>query len=282
MQARGGLGSVPVLVTGASGLLGTWLRRTAPAWATVLAATRMRPLEGVRVVHGDLRRQEDADEVVRVTQPQVIIHAAYARDHASIVEATRKLLEAGDQVAARFLLVSTDAVFAGDGGPRDEDDPPDPVWDYGRWKTEAEQAVAGRAGGVIVRLPLLLSLAPSDAATRRIAEGAVAGRDVGWYAGERRQPALASEVARALWSILEIPATEVSGVWHLAGPERLTRRELGARVAAALQVRDPGIEVPPPAPDERPRDLYLSDRRARERIAWDPSPVTPETLRRLG
>lgn len=66
---------------------------------------------------------------------------------------------------------------------------------------------------------------------------------------------------------------------NLAGAERITRRDLGARVAQALGCPDPGVEVTPPSPIERPHDLYLTDRRARDRIGWRPRPLTPEHLR---
>jgi dTDP-4-dehydrorhamnose reductase len=278
MRPAGETGSTRVLVTGASGLLGTWLLRTAPGWANVTAATRTRELNGPRVIRGDLRHRADADELVRAARPEVVVHAAYARDRSSIVEATSNTMTAADQVGACFVLISTDAVFAGDGRARGEHDVPDPVWDYGRWKVEAEQAAATRSDAGIVRLPLLVSLAPPDAGTRRVREAVTAGCTVGWFAGERRQPALAREVASAVWSIVALPNSERAGIWHLVGAERITRRDLGARVARALGCPDPGVEVTPPSPIERPHDLYLTGRRARDRIGWRPRPVTPEHL----
>lgn len=140
MGPAGGTGSVRVLITGGSGLLGTWLLRTVPGWANVTAAARTRHLDVPRVLHGDLRRRVDADGLVRAARPDVVVHAAYARDRSSIVAATLNTLRAADRVGACVVLLPTDAAFAGDGRARSEQDVPDPVWDYGRWKVEAEQA----------------------------------------------------------------------------------------------------------------------------------------------
>jgi hypothetical protein len=66
---------------------------------------------------------------------------------------------------------------------------------------------------------------------------------------------------------------EAPGSGTFPGPERLLRRELGARVASVLGLNDPAVTVPPPSPDERPHDLHLTDRRARHELGWDPRPV---------
>lgn len=268
-----------VLVTGAAGLVGTWMLRTAPPWADITAATRASVLDWPRVLFGDLRSCTDAEEVVLAARPDVVIHAAYVRDRASITDATMNVLAAADGLGARFVLLSTDAVFDGDGQPRSENDVPDPVWDYGRWKVQAEDGVATRSNGSIVRLPLLVSLEPSDPGTRSIREAFAAGETVGWFKGERRQPALAPEVAAAIWRIVEQPTNKGAGIWHLAGAEHITRRELGARIAQALDIPDPGIEIDAPPSPERPHDLYLTDQRARDQINWHPSPVTVDHIR---
>lgn len=263
-----------VLVTGASGLLGTWLLRTVPAGIEVVAAVHRRDVDAAEVVRVDLRQRQSTREIISALAPDLVLHAAYGRDRSSIVEASHNVALAAQQVGARLVMLSTEAVFAGDGRPRSEDHTPDPVWDYGRWKLEAERATTQHdPTAAVVRLPLLVSLDPPDGTTARV-EAAIADQTpLGWYVAERRQPAYTEQVAATLWRLAQLPADRARGPWHLPGPERLTRRELGARIAAALGADDPGLEVAAPPADQRPHDLYLTGARAQHQLSWCPNPV---------
>jgi dTDP-4-dehydrorhamnose reductase len=166
-------------------------------------------------------------------------------------------------------------VFSGDGSLRCEDDDPDPVWDYGRWKAEAEGLVAERAErSAIVRLPLIVSLDPEDHVVERIRVGAARDEPTAWFDDELRQPAAAPELAEALWRIAVLGGDDRAGPWHLPGPESLSRYEIAQRVVAALGLGDNAIKAEPaPRPAERPRDLVLDGSRASAVIGWSPSPV---------
>lgn len=262
-----------VLVTGASGLLGTWLLRTAPADVEVVATTHSTPVHGVPTTQVDLRDAAAVRAAVRSVRPAVVLHAAYARDEASIVDATRHLVGAAGSVGAGFVHVSSDTVFAGDGRPRAEDDPTDPTSDYGRWKAAVEHPVLD-TDGAVVRASLLVSTAPDDHGLRRLRAGAAEGAPTTWYRDEFRQPAWASEVAEALWRLLDLAPDARGGCWHLPGPERLSRLELATRLASRAGLAPSTIEpgVLPPGSD-RPADIVLTDDRARRGLAWDPTPI---------
>lgn len=269
-----------VLLTGASGLLGTWLGRTAPAGVRMVGVVHRTPVPGESVV-ADLRDRAAVSAAVEGVRPDLVIHAAYAVDEVSIVDATRHVVEAAERAGAALLHVSTDAVFAGlDDTARTERDRPDPVSDYGRWKWQAERIVTDSADrSTIVRLPLLVSLDPDDHVVIRIREGAARGEPTTWFDDEFRQPAATQDVARALWRIVSLGPDERAGVWHLPGPETLSRHEIAQRVVAALGLPPDAIRagnVPPSM--TRPRCLALADDRARDRIAWAPT----EVLRRPG
>lgn len=263
-----------VLVTGASGLLGTWLLRTVPDGVHLTAARHRAEVDWPETATADLRDSAEAATLVAHAAPEVVLHTAYRKDRASIVDATANLVAAVAERGARLVHISTEAVFSGDGRPRAETDQPDPVWDYGRWKAEAERRVLDAAlDSAVVRLPLLVSVEPADGVVTAIRSALAEGGTVGWYAGERRPAAYAADVAAAIWRLVRLPAEQAAGVWHLPGPERLTRSELGARTARVLGVPDPGVEVPAPPPDRRPHDLWLRDERARHQLGWDPRPV---------
>lgn len=266
-----------VLLTGASGLVGTWLRRTVPADVDLVALTHRSPVAGPTgaTASADLRDAAAVDAVLERVRPALVLHAAMAVDEASIVDATTHVVRAASAVGAELVHVSTDAVFSGDGRAVDEVAAPDPVWDYGRWKARAEALVlASTPQPAVVRLPLVVSLDPEDRIVERIRRGAVDREPTRWFHDELRQPAAATDLAPALWRIASLPPDERGGVWHLPGPERLSRVEIARRVTEALGL-DPGVVVSEPTPPHagRPRDLDLRADRARTAIGWDPAPV---------
>lgn len=269
------MGVGTVLLTGASGLLGTWLCRTAPVGVEVVGLTHRTRLGASEEVVADLRDPSAVVAAVRRVRPSLVIHAAYARDQASIVSATQNVVDAARETGADVVYISTDAVFSGDGSPRHEDATPDPVWDYGRWKVKAERIVTAYAErSTIVRLPLIVSLDPEDHVVAHIRLGASRNEPTTWFDDELRQPAAAPEVAEALWRVALLGQGDRAGTWHLPGPESLSRYEIAQRVAATLGLEVDAITAQPTPPSaNRPRHLDLEGGRARDCINWSPSMV---------
>ncbi|HET8931742.1 MAG TPA: sugar nucleotide-binding protein [Acidimicrobiales bacterium] len=264
-----------MVLTGASGLLGTWLRRTVPDGIDLVGVVHRRAPEGIRHVDADLRDEAATRAAIGAVRPDLVIHAAYRLDAPSIVAATRHVTATARDADAHLVFVSSDAVFAGDGLPRAEDAVPDPPHDYGRWKAEAETLVAGLGRrSTIVRLPLLVSLDPPDHVLARIRQGAATRTPTIWFDDELRQPASAAEVAAALWRIVGLDRADRSGVWHLPGPELLSRFAIAQRAVARLGLETSAIvAAPTPAGVVRPRSLVLEGGRAAESVDWSPSPI---------
>jgi dTDP-4-dehydrorhamnose reductase len=260
-----------ILVTGASGLLGTWLRATAPGALDVVSLTHRRPVDGPVVV-ADLRSPDAVDAAFAAARPTTVVHAAYAHDEPSIVHGTAHVCAAARAHGADVVFTSTDVVFAGDGRARAEHAEPDPTIDYGRWKATAERCVL-EAGGTVIRLPLLVSLDPPDHVLRRLRESAGDDEPVTWFSDEMRRPAWAAEIAAAIWRITCLPTHARTGCWHLAGAERMSRAELAQRIATGSGDDLPVASAPSPSGSNRPRDLELTDDRARQAIGWAPSPI---------
>ena len=264
-----------VLLTGASGLVGTWLRRTIPQGVELVSLTHRTSVSDSAVVAADLRdRHAVADAVDRV-RPSMVIHSAWRLDEPSIVDATRHVVDAASAVGAQLVHLSTDVVFSGNGRPVDERSQPDPVSDHGRWKAQAEVIVEdARVPSCVVRLPLVLSLDPMDQSTERLRAGALEGRPTSWFSDEFRRPAMAADIADGLWRIASLPTEQRSGVWHLGGPELLSRSEIAFRVAAALGLDGSSIVAEPTPPDlVRPRHIDMRSQRACNEIGWDPMSI---------
>jgi dTDP-4-dehydrorhamnose reductase len=264
-----------VLLTGASGLVGTWLRRTVPGDVDLVAVAHRTPVVSSASVTADLCDASAVAEAVGRIRPSVIVHAAWRLDEPSIIEATANVVAAAASNGAEIVHLSTDVVFGGDQRPLDEGSRPDPVSDHGRWKARAEEIVEqAPVRSCVVRLPLVISLDPEDESTTRLRQGAATGRPTVWFRDEYRRPAMAADVADGLWKITALPTDRRSGVWHLAGPELLSRSEIAGRLVEALGL-DPASIVSAPTPTGlvRPRHLDMRSERARAEIGWDPSPI---------
>lgn len=140
-----------ILVTGASGMLGGALVR---AWRhdnLITAISRQRIVPGAETVIGDLTTPGVAASLVEQTRPELVVHAAAWTDvdgcEADPVtarrinaEATGRLAEAAQSSGAAFVYISTAAVFDGKRGGYREEDPSNPVNQYGFSKLAGERA----------------------------------------------------------------------------------------------------------------------------------------------
>jgi dTDP-4-dehydrorhamnose reductase len=79
---------------------------------------------------------------------------------------------------------------------------------------------------------------------------------------EVRSPLSLEDAASAL---IRLAQSDASGIFHLGGPERLTRVEMALLTARALGIEDPIYEavsrLSVPGAGPRPRDLSLSSER---------------------
>lgn len=169
-------------------------------------------------------------------RPAVIVNAAYRVDSwATCADGAANVAVAAGHVGARLVHLSSDALHAGRPQPYLDDDPPSPVHSYGAAKAAAETAVRAVApGAAIVRTSLIIG----DERSKPIqfALDVAAGRRSGaLFTDEYRCPVAVTDLAAA---VLELAASTVSGTINVAGPEALSRAEMG-RLAAVRHGLDP-------------------------------------------
>jgi dTDP-4-dehydrorhamnose reductase len=152
------------LVTGASGMLGTALIGSLLARrATVGGLCFTHPITSTSVesLQLDLADREKIKPVISAWRPSVIIHAAALTDpercerepelaEAINVKATRSLAEAAEECEAKFVYISTEAVYGEAKNPHKEEDVCEPLSEYARTK------LAGEYAAQIAGLPALI------------------------------------------------------------------------------------------------------------------------------
>ena len=177
----------------------------------------------------------------------------------------------------RLIALSTDLVFAGDRPFVREDDATGPLSVYGRTKRAGELAVlAALPEAAIARVALVLGRGHGQRATstESVARALAQGRRLRLFKDEYRTPVDPESVADAVARLL---GGSAAGFFHLGGPERVSRYELGLRVARVfgLPVEGilPGLQAEHQGPDRRAPDVSLDSSRARRELGWEPRPL---------
>jgi len=253
-------GAVRVLITGATGLLGSELCRRLSGPHEVIGWARQLPAPGGlgwKLESVDITQAPSVQEGVNRLRPHVVVHAAAMtdvdaceKDPASArwmnAEATGTLAAACAEAGAVFLAVSTDYVFDGASSiPYRESDVANPISLYGRSKLEGEQKallLAPRA--MIVRVSGLFGPARENfvsLAARRLR----AGETVLAVTDQVNSPSytmdLAEGVAQLIAPLERSPDSAerggpLHGIFHLAnrgGASRLQIAEAVARILGA-------------------------------------------------
>lgn len=180
----------------------------------------------------DVRDAQAVREVVAHVRPDAVIHAAYRQDDwATTAGGAAAVALAASECDARLVLVSSDVVFPGGDRAFDEDAAPRPVSAYGRAKLAAEAAVTDLVmDSVVVRTSLILGpsagrLSPMERFVHDLALGRTHGE---LFTDDIRCPVHVADLSSAL---VELATGERRGVHHCAGPDALSRHEIGLLVA---------------------------------------------------
>lgn len=179
---------------------------------------------------------------------------------------------------ARLVHVSTDLVFGGQ-DPRPEgfreEDAPAPLSEYGRSKAAGEFAVLDACpGALVVRLPLLYgdSFGRGRGASDSLLAAIARGERPALFTDEWRTPLDVANAARAL---VELAGSAARGLLHVAGPDRVSRYELGLLVLRSRGIGEEatraairaGTRAEAGMEDTRARDASLDSGRARGLLA---------------
>jgi dTDP-4-dehydrorhamnose reductase len=232
-----------IWITGAGGLIGSYLLHSAPTLApeaAVAGLTRaVLDLTDFPAVRAEFRR----------LQPRLVIHCAALSQTPACqanpalarklnVDATALLAELAAGIP--FIFLSTDLVFDGRAGNYAESAPVHPLSVYSETKVAAEQIVLTNPGHTVLRLSLNGGVSPTGdrGFNEQMRRAWQAGQTLKLFTDEFRCPMAAVVTARAIW---ELSARGAVGLYHLAGSERLSRWQIGQLLAARWPQLEPKI-----------------------------------------
>lgn len=267
-----------LLVLGGSGTLGSTLTERAEARGWDVVATYLTHPERIRAgtaVRLDLRNREALNDLVLSVVPDVIVHAAVTERSGPGFEeairlAGRHVAEVAAESGARLIALSTDLVFDGTAALYTEESPTQPAANssYGRAKADAERIILETYPAVlVVRTSLIYDFDPLNPQVAWMLSALQRGEKLALYTDQIRCPIWAPNLADAL---LELAATDVTGVLHVVGPEPVSRYELGVALLDALYGDGTARAVPATSPAGQPTTLHLSVERARALLKRTP------------
>jgi dTDP-4-dehydrorhamnose reductase len=260
-----GMALMRCLITGATGLLGSYLVKTAPADAE-LYTQRFDILDRNAVY-------KSFDEA----KPDVVIHCAgegrvdFAESNRCAAwqanyEGTENVARAANHWHARLVYISSNAIYAGSEPPYNEGGIRAPINAYGETKASTEMMLeyAGQHAAII--RPILLygwpNLGRGNFVTRCL-EDLRDGVKVKVAEDIITQPTYARDCASAIW---QITAQKKSGmeVVNIAPREKMSLFKFAVEIAKAFDY-DPGLVIPVPSSEfkglaPRPKDTTFDTR----------------------
>ncbi len=206
------------------------------------------------------------------------------RDCFEAPEATWQVNVAGPLALAQALvargivpvLLSSDYVFAGDQAPYCETDPSFALNPYGKQKVALEAGLKRHlreSDYLLLRLTKLYDLSPvGGTLLSEMAKAWQAGQKIRAAADQVFNPLLLNDCLQAMTGLLSVKA---KGVYHLGGPEGLSRFELAQALADNLSVSHELIECISlkdlNEPFLRPHDTRLSIAKVQQLLPdWRP------------
>ncbi len=268
-----------LVVTGASGFLGrevclAALRRGHDVLA--LGGARAPTIPGVARSRGfDLCADAALEALLLEEFPHAVVHCAAlptietclaepARARKLNTAVPQKLAQLCFHLGAKLVHISTDTVFDGVAGAYQPTDQPAPLNLYGETKAAAEVEVLrfGREHATVLRTSPIIGNSPGGdrGLHERLFVSWREGRSTPLFTDEIRQPVEVTNLADAAVELCE--RANLTGLFHWAGNEAMTRHEIGVRVARhfgldADSLVRPIARADVPAAASRPRDLSL-------------------------
>ncbi len=250
---------VRVILTGSTGLFGRAVLATVPPHYRIFPVYfHNPPLDQVhKFSRIDITKKQALRKFFDETQPDVVIHAASLgnvdyceRNPAEAdlvnVSATHYITDLCRGIGSRLIFTSSNAVFDGTSGPYSEDSPVHPVNHYGQTKVLGERLVLSSPDNSVARFTLMYGWNNSDQRSNAVTwllDKLRRGEEVKLVHDTYVNPVLNLQAASCVWRIITQNKT---GIYHIAGRDRLNRYEFGLKTARVFGFR-PALLKPVPS-----------------------------------
>lgn len=237
-----------VLITGSNGLLGQKLIQlfsNSPNYMLLLTSRQPASVfadEELQYRQLDTTRRKDVESAVEEFEPDVIVNAAAMtnvdacetdREQAwrSNVTGVENLLHAAKLSGARLVHISTDYVFDGKNGPYAESDRPNPISYYGRTKLASENLIhTSGVPATVVRTMVLYGVGRKVKTNFALwlFTSLQVDKPVRVVDDQIGNPTIAEDLAYGILKVIEL---ERHGIYHIAGPDLVSRYDFALALA---------------------------------------------------
>lgn len=261
------------LVTGAQGLFGANLGWKLNGTHELIAIARTGAAKHyARTINIDLSNPSEIISGLGPLKPKVIIHAAAVSSHQACdeepdladvvnISSTRVLAQYATSIGAKFIYISTDAVFNGASGNYSETSEPSPFSKYGETKLSGEIAALAEARNALVVRTNFFGW--SATGHRSILEFFVNS-----FTSEKSTPGFTNIVVTSTYISTLIDAISVavesdqSGILNIASLDALSKYEFGEKVCEVFNFNSshllPCISSPTKSTQPLTRNLSLN------------------------
>ncbi|MFK7773315.1 MAG: NAD(P)-dependent oxidoreductase [Saprospiraceae bacterium] len=261
-----------LLVTGISGFLGWHIAKHLQGDFQLLGIyNKTKPdLKNIQFEQLDLINQSAVSIFLKKHQPDAILHLAANSNPNDCeqnplsqiinVKVTEHLASYCAAQNIQFLFTSTDLIFDGKNAPYSLTDTPNPIMVYGKQKLEAEQRVwKVNPKAIIARMPLMYGLPKNGLGFMNAwLRNLQAGKNVYCFTDEYRTATFGGDAAQGVFALLK---SKTNGIFHLGGPERMSRFEFATQMAEHFGLDKsliiPSLQKDVNMPAKRPADVSL-------------------------
>lgn len=237
-----------IFVTGASGLIGGQLvKNLLEENHTVYSGyNKNKPMYGIPVKH-DLLKFEQTRKVISTTKPDIIFHLA-ALTHVDLcekqkvlttevnVKATEEISKLANTLDSFLIYLSTDYVFDGRLGMRNENDIPAPINFYGLTKFYGEQVISKFCN----KFCIARTSTPyghnqiKKSFPQWIYENLMKNNTINVVRDQITSPTYIPNLAKML---IELSSKQIQGIIHLAGSTPISRLDLALKLAKKMNLK---------------------------------------------
>jgi dTDP-4-dehydrorhamnose reductase len=239
---------VKILITGASGMLGSSLVNYLSKFYDIFATSRGKGVEGEGIEWScfDLTDIVLLNNYLNEVEPDIVIHCAaivnvdLCEDHADLatklhVESTRAISNYLDRNNGRLIYISTDSVFDGKKRrPYDESDLVSPLNVYAKTKLKGEESVQSMTNGLVLRVNIIgqtHSGLPSFA--EWILESLTNNMPLNLFYDVKFSPLHVYDLSRIIEKIIQNP---IFGLYHCASSDNISKYDFGRKMAEIFQL----------------------------------------------